>query len=467
MLARRILPPTENLLAIALGLLVLAAPLAAGAVRPGARTLVHIASFAILLVAAAWGFETLRRGARAVRAPLVAVCGLALLGICQWLPLPAGLVRLLSPTHAALAEAAAVVTGAPQEGWQRLSLDPGVSLSAALAWASVAAIFVVSAAVGLDRGRRRWLAVAVLGAGISQPLVGAMLAARSGLPRLPGTFVNPDHAALLIEIAMAIAFAWGFVAVRAGRNEPYLERRLLSVAPPFAVWVVLVAGLVYSGSRAGLLAAAGGALLQALLCAVAVRRWRVALAGVLAVGLGFAGIAFLGIRSGFDRLLATPLHGFLFNERLGIWEVAAELIPRFPLTGTGLGTFLEAFPLVQSTEMSGLRWVRAHNDYLELAVTGGLLAVVALAIGLGSMLRSAWRGLRSEVRTEDRAASLALLGACASVGAHELVDFGLTLPANSLVMAVVAGAGLAARYTISRGRVGSRPAAARGPGAPR
>ena len=51
--------------------------------------------------------------------------------------------------------------------------------------------------------------------------------------RLRGSFVNPNHLALFLEIALAVAFAWLWWAVR----RTYLdsgraEQRLLTVGPP-------------------------------------------------------------------------------------------------------------------------------------------------------------------------------------------------------------------------------------------
>ena len=46
-------------------------------------------------------------------------------------------------------------------------------------------------------------------------------------------------------------------------------------------------------------------------------------------------------------------------------------------------------------------------------------------------------------RSEERAAALAAIGACVGVGIQELLDFGMTIPANSVTLAVVCGAALA------------------------
>ena len=67
-----------------------------------------------------------------------------------------------------------------------------------------------------------------------------------------------------------------------------------------------------------------------------------------------------------------------------------------PILGWGYGTFESAFPTVQSADID-LHYDHAHNDWLEWAIEGGLLAiagglallVLALRPALDSPLASA------------------------------------------------------------------------------
>jgi len=54
-------------------------------------------------------------------------------------------------------------------------------------------------------------------------------------------------------------------------------------------------------------------------------------------------------------------------------------------------------------------------------------------------VRRLWHLLRYGRRSEDRAMVLAAWGAVAGVLAHASIDFGLTLPANAFLVAVVLG----------------------------
>jgi hypothetical protein len=66
--------------------------------------------------------------------------------------------------------------------------------------------------------------------------------------------------------------------------------------------------------------------------------------------------------------------------------------------------------------------------------------VLAAGLGVAALVVRLLRVLRKGRRREDQAAALAALGALAAVGLHELADFGLTMPANALTLAVLCGA---------------------------
>ena len=126
------------------------------------------------------------------------------------------------------------------------------------------------------------------------------------------------------------------------------------------------------------------------------------------------------------------------------------LVGRFPLLGSGLGTFVEAFPLVQPAALTLRTWDHAHSDPLELLVTAGAVGAAILFVGLFFLVVHLLRVFRSGNRTEDRMAGLAALGALGAVGFHELVDFGLTLPASSYTLAILLGAACASRLRARR-----------------
>src|SRR6185295_9518293 len=121
-----------------------------------------------------------------------------------------------------------------------------------------------------------------------------------------------------------------------------------------------------------------------------------------------------------------------------------ELWGRFPVTGCGLGTFRDAFPLVQPPDLQGAWW-HPHSDLLEMLATAGLVGAAILAAGLAMLVRRLARVLADGWRSEDRAGALAAFGVLASLFLHEATDFGLTMPGSAVTLAVLLGAVTSAR----------------------
>jgi O-antigen ligase len=450
-----------DLLAIGLvALLLLWAPLPFGGVTPWAEASLEVLSF-LALAAACLALER-PADLKPVLLPAAALAGVALLGLVQALPWPAPVAALLSPGHARLfAEAAALLAPAPG-GATRLTVAAAATRSAALVWAAVAAAIVAGAVAGRHRRGRRVLGGALLVSALFQIFFGARasLAGEKTLwgvevpisaARLRGTFFNPNHLAFYLELALPVAFAWAFWTVRRAKREASLEHRVLTVAPAVLVWIVLFAGLVFTASRGGLLAAVAAAGLQGALIGIHYRRWDLAPLGAAAAVVGVAVAAAAGVEEGLARLVHSLPTDVSWGARRQAWAATVELWRRFPLTGVGLGAFRDAFPLVQPASLPGTWW-HAHSGPLEVLATTGLAGAVLLGAGLAPLVLRLLTVLARGRRSEDRAAGLAAIGALASVAIHESFDFGLTLPANALTLAVFAGAAASAR-------LGNRPPA--------
>ena len=262
--------------------------------------------------------------------------------------------------------------------------------------------------------------------------------------RLRGTFVNPNHLALYLEMALPIAFAWGWWAARRAADQPQIERRLLLVTPPAMLWLTLFAGLSFTGSRAGLLAAMAAVTAQGVLVARVRKRWWMAPLGALAALAGLLVVASVGLREGLGRLLATSASDVSLGARLHEYGAVLDLWGRFPVTGSGLGTFRDAFPLAQPADLYGAFW-HPHSDPLEVLATAGLVGAALLAVGLVALVRRLGTVLALGARSEDRAAALAVLGVLAALALHAPLDFGLTMPGNALTLAVLLGSVVTAR----------------------
>lgn len=451
---------SPRLLTGGLALLLLWAPLAFGGVTPWATAVLQGAACAVLVIAA-WALER-PRDIRPAVVPAAALAAIALLGFAQSLPWPAALAGLLSPGHAEAWQQAAELPGAPAPLPMHLSLAPTASRAAALTWAAAAAALLAGTVAGRRRGHRRWLLAALSAGALFQVVFGAQQwFAHSGTlwgveiprsPRLHGTFVNPNHLALYLEMVLPLIFAWAWWALRQARKESHAERKILLFAPPVLLWLTLFLGLAFTGSRGGLLGVVIGVGAQALTAAAVRRRWRTALLGLGAITAGVAVVAAVGLREGLGRVLATSLDDVSLGYRLREYRAVIDLWQGFPVVGSGLGSFRDAFPRVQPPGLQGTWW-HSHSDLLELLATTGLVGMSLLAIGLLPVFRRLFRVIAGRGRSESRAAALAVFGALASVLVHEALDFGLTMPGNAITLAVLVGAGLAVPIDVP-----SRPA---------
>lgn len=436
-----------------LALLLLWAPLPFASVSLAARSWLALAA-ALVLALALWT-EAPSRSARAGALAGAALAAVALWGLLQSLPWPSSLASMLSSEHARLARSSAEALGEEPPGTVRLSLAPASSRLAALDWLTGAAVLGAAALLGRSRRARRLLGAAILASGLFQLFFGAQrwLARSTSLwgvdlpdfgSRLRGTFVNPNNAALYLELALAVAFAWGWWSLRRAARERSAELRLLRGGLPALAWLALFVGLAFTRSRAGLLAALVVVALQGAAIGSHKRRLWLAASGLVAGLAGIALVSYLGFQQGLGRLLGAGGDRLQSGGRIAVALATVDLWARFPITGTGLGSFRATYPMVQTAATPG-DWRHAHSEPIELAATTGLVGLAICAAGLFLIAARLRRVLLDGERSEDRAAALAALGALASALLHGLFDFGLTLPANAVTLAAIAGAASAAR----------------------
>ncbi|MFN7986219.1 MAG: O-antigen ligase family protein [Thermoanaerobaculia bacterium] len=447
---------------IALGLLVayvLAAPFPWGSVQPGLTGTAKITLGAFLIA----GVAALSPGARLrlgeARLPLAAVAGIAALGLLQVVPLPGALLRAFSPASAEAWAGAGRILGtfgrtAPPA---RISLMPWETLGVSLLAFSWVALFLAASALLDRRASRRLFAGAVVVSGLVQ--VGLAIATEDRLLRLHGSFVNPNNLAGYLQISLAFALGLLWYRTRLGLQElseahgaeersSLLVSLLPSLGSATLLWAVLAAGIVLSQSRGGIVAATGTTLLLGTLVFQSRRGARrarrvvgIALAALVTLGTAFA-IAGAGTVA-FLRFLMPDAADLAADYRVLIWRGSVEAFRLFPWLGSGLGTFREAFRRVQPQELNGLV-DQAHDEYLQLLVTGGAigaaLGLVALVLGLRALLRAFF----AQKHREERAWGLAGIGALVALLLHGIAEFNFSIPAIPATLAACLGGAWAA-----------------------
>jgi O-antigen ligase len=404
----------------------------------------------------------------ALAAALTAVAtGVAL----QLIPLPAGVFLRISPAADAFLSSYdfAYRMRSANSVEHAISIAPdqtalGLTLFLALALFLMGTVLVLSA-----RGARR----------VTQPLIalGGVLA-----------FIGIVQAALLGDADGNVKFIYGFWQPRFGGNPfgPFVNRNHfagwmlmmlpLAVASACAKWEefrqkdlaasrTLLESLSTPAGAAFMLVVAAAALMSLAMLMTQSRsglaafvaelvlfggvlihhqssiRARVAAAALVAtVGIGAIGWA------GFDmvaRRLAA-VRGDVVSPigRLQAWSDGVRIVRDFPLTGTGLNTFGRAMMVYQTGEKR-LHYQEAHNEYLQIAVEGGLLIGVPALIAIGVFIRDVRRRFReAPKRGTTYWLRVGAVVGLVSIALQSLVEFSLQMPGNAALFAAVAAVAL-------------------------
>ena len=268
-----------------------------------------------------------------------------------------------------------------------------------------------------------------------------------------GQFINNNHFAFLMEMALGLTL--GLCATGSVRRDRW----------PLYLSVALLLGmsLVLSTSRGGILTMLCQLIFIALLFPV-VRSTRadhkpgssvsklaqrvlgsLLLRALLILSLIITvsvGIVWVGGDPLMARLEAIPgevatreVNARWGERRMEIWKATWQLIKAHPIAGVGMAGYWTAIP--QYHDASGeFTPQRAHNDYLELFASGGL---IGLLLGVWFIVVFA-KAVSRQLRTADsfrRAASFAALVGIAGVALHSFVDFGLHITVNAVLLIVL------------------------------
>lgn len=435
-----------RLLTIAiLGVAIVAIPLPFGGVLPGGRLLIQTLAFLALATSAAIGT---RSGLGKARFALVPLVTLGALGALQLIPLSPAILARLSPASAEISARTNEVLalfGRPEIA-PRISIAPTETVQATLFVLACASFFYAAASISTRTTRRRlgWLLLAASAAHIAWAVT-----TQRDTERIHGAFVNPNHLAGYLQIALAVAFAFVVESILTGgdresrRKDPLdrLQRRWTPVAWRALAWGVIVIGILVTRSRGGITAAAiaSVAMLIVALSSRHVRHHRAfAAAGVGAIVLGVA-IAFATTgRWPLLRFFTTDPRDAESNLRVTLWRLSIDAWRDFPLLGSGLGTYREAFRRIQPDGMN-LLVEQAHDDALQMLVTGGIVGLALAAVAIGAIALLLWREAIANDHREASAWSLAALGAIVALSLHGLVEFNFSIPAIPATLAIVTG----------------------------
>ena len=413
--------------------LIVVAPIPYGTVEPWWKAAFVCAVFAICIIAL---IETFRHRIERLEGAsiLLPLFALSLLALLQT-------VSLGSRTEAGLSV------------WNTISADPYQTRFFALQLFALTTFLALLYRYASTESRVRILVYTILAIAVASAVFGILRQATQHetgflLPLLKqnqgyGQFINKNHFAYLMEMA----FGLGLGIILGGGVAR--ERVMIYVALLLPIWT----GLVLANSRGGILAMLAQVVV-ALLLLISFRglaseyelpgiAQSVALRMILLVVL-VVGVLLGTFWVGGDRL-ATNFENAgteitSTNTRQGasrneIWRATLKMFAGQPILGVGLGAYW--IGITAYHDASGLMTPQeAHNDYLELLSSGGLIGVALGVWFVVAVVRKVRQNLLIDTGYR-RAVRLGTVLGITGVAAHSLVDFGLHIMTNAIVFIVL------------------------------
>lgn len=388
--------------------------------------------------------------------PVLLFVSIALL---QLLPLPSGLIKLISPNTFTLRTEllSGIPAGEQTLRWMPLSLySPATSQALQVVIAVVAIFFVVLNVFRSPRQIKRLLqAVAMIGGfiaflSLAHNILGNgkiyWFISTANSKGYSGPFINHSNYGQFMNLSIGAAFALILI-------ELYETFHYREVTPAVAVeyfcsnsarrfWILVasislcIASVFTSLTRGGMISmlAAFGfiSILLSRRRQIKGHNWVIALVALITLScvlyIGFDAVC---LKLGSLRNISTAQGG-----RVQILKDIAVMARKFPLFGTGLGTHQFVYPMFDRS-MIALPAVHAENEYAQVLEETGLLGLTALglfAVVIGVNFKKATRNYSHSV-------CLAAYGMAFGIVAiliHSLADFGQHLPANAMLTAIFA-----------------------------
>ncbi|MGH9468985.1 MAG: O-antigen ligase family protein, partial [Terriglobia bacterium] len=267
-----------------------------------------------------------------------------------------------------------------------------------------------------------------------------------------GTFINHNHFAGFLELTFPFVFGAVYYSFQIWqdmrrRGPARVDAATVSSAGVQTLFfafllVVSIVAILFSRSRAGIVAAFFTVVFLGLLAQIKTKRkaWMLGFAAFVLVAIGYG--LWIGVNPVVSRFEAFRggVHYLQGEGRLSFWQSTLGMIHDYPVAGTGLGTFRFAFPHYQTYFLNNTV-THAHSDFLEFTSDTGLLGAALLFLPIIALLVLMIRSFLTDARRYRPSVTLGCIGATMALLIHSVADFNLHIPANALVFAVVLGVG--------------------------
>jgi hypothetical protein len=377
----------------------------------------------------------------------VALCLIVLVGAAQLVPLPLRVIGALAP-GALSVRRALTLGGLPSS--VPLSIDPRSTLEGLAIFAAAVSLYWSARRTFAFGGVRLicrvigWLGLlmacaAIVQLGVSRGRIFGFWTPRDTGSLPFGPFVNRNHAATWLVMAIPVCFGYLLARLRAngaprGGRLP-LFRHALDAR---TIWLagsatVMLLALAMSLSRSGAIAFAAASALAAVFARSRLDSVRRAWAAGAVVVAALAVLQFADVIAVANRF-GQSAQGTA--RRVHIWHDTIAMCRSLWPTGSGIGTFQNAMLLFQTGDRT-YYFNDAHNHFLQVAAEGGVLLAVPVLAGVMALAAAARARMAAEVSGLLWIRAGAATGLLA-VTVQSLWETGLRTPANAVLAAVLA-----------------------------
>jgi tetratricopeptide (TPR) repeat protein/O-antigen ligase len=231
-----------------------------------------------------------------------------------------------------------------------------------------------------------------------------------------GSFVNRNNGVCFLTSSFFLAFGYLLGKMGGGKAKFLL---------PFPL--IIGCAVFYSSSKIGIISFVFSLALFGIFALLVKGKRKISTSVIAFVLLGLILILMIYISPLGDKAAIISRKNWGDITRLNLWRDASGIIGDFPLAGTGGGTFSRIFTRYK-TMTDQVLFEHAENQYIELAVEGGIIALTGAFLLFIFFLRNFILSLKKE----ESGASLFHLGAgigVISIALHSLFDFAVEIPA--------------------------------------
>lgn len=413
-----------------------------GTVNPQTEMILQVMTALLvmpLVISSDW-----QRGLGDVQKPAWLLAGLVMfMPVAQLIPLPPMMWHALPGRAVEIASLALVQA---DKTWMPLTMAPARTFASLLAMACPVLLMLQVSRLSL-RGRN-WLCAVIVTCGVASLALGVLQLSRTGGLEwslysqfsegfLVGFQANRNAEADVLLCAILATGVLGTARLGDGRHHVVTWALLLMGLLAFLV------GLFMTGSRTGIGLAALVLLYVGLMLLPILRRRASALYWLAgsAVTVCLGSVFLLQLQSVQKVVVRFSLTK---EARWDLWSDTWYAIGQVWPFGSGIGTIVPMLEAAERLEVvDPTRPVRAHNDWLEWTLEGGLpgllvLAIIAVVIGV-LVFRAIAASRRSDAGPGHRAQVIFACGFLTVESLHAIVDY----PMRSMSLAMLTAVAVA------------------------